>query len=83
MTDLCLAGPIQAVEIQVESPSPANMCMAHHAVIRRMQVRQPTGLLGGLYEVVGQDLGGLWLLAWGLQPSLPTSLCFQMHVSYR
>nr|XP_019591258.1 PREDICTED: Fanconi anemia core complex-associated protein 100 isoform X2 [Rhinolophus sinicus] len=37
VTDLCLAGPIQAVEIQVESPSPANMCMAHHAVIRRMQ----------------------------------------------
>lgn len=37
VTDLCPEGPIQAVEIQVESPSLANMCGVHHAVIRRMQ----------------------------------------------
>ncbi|XP_014644842.1 PREDICTED: Fanconi anemia core complex-associated protein 100 isoform X1 [Ceratotherium simum simum] len=37
VTDLCLAGPIQAMEIQVESSSLANMCRAHHAVIGRMQ----------------------------------------------
>ncbi|KAK2112347.1 hypothetical protein P7K49_012094 [Saguinus oedipus] len=37
MTDICPAGPIQAVEIQVESSSLADMCRAHHAVIGRMQ----------------------------------------------
>ncbi|XP_021563591.1 Fanconi anemia core complex-associated protein 100 [Carlito syrichta] len=37
MTDLCPAGPIQTVEIQVESSSLADMCRAHHAIIRRMQ----------------------------------------------
>ncbi|KAL2764538.1 Fanconi anemia core complex-associated protein 100 isoform b, partial [Daubentonia madagascariensis] len=37
VTDLCLAGPIQAVEIQVESSSLADTCRAHHAVIGRMQ----------------------------------------------
>ncbi|CAO2646368.1 Fanconi anemia core complex-associated protein 100 [Lemmus lemmus] len=37
VTDLSPAGPIQAVEIQVESSSLANMCRAHHAIIRRMQ----------------------------------------------
>ncbi|XP_016070914.1 PREDICTED: Fanconi anemia core complex-associated protein 100 [Miniopterus natalensis] len=37
VTDLCPAGPIQAVEIQVESSSLANMCRAHHAVVGRMQ----------------------------------------------
>uniref|UniRef100_G1RTW6 FA core complex associated protein 100 n=1 Tax=Nomascus leucogenys TaxID=61853 RepID=G1RTW6_NOMLE len=37
MTDLCPAGPIQAVEIQVESSSLADICRAHHAVIGRMQ----------------------------------------------
>ncbi|XP_013002617.1 Fanconi anemia core complex-associated protein 100 isoform X2 [Cavia porcellus] len=37
VTDLCLAGPIQAVEIQVESSSLADMCRAHHAIVRRMQ----------------------------------------------
>ncbi|XP_066237633.1 Fanconi anemia core complex-associated protein 100 isoform X2 [Saccopteryx leptura] len=37
VTDLCPAGPIQAVEIQVESSSLDNMCRTHHAVIRRMQ----------------------------------------------
>lgn len=34
---LCPAGPVQAVEVQVESSSLANMCRAHHAVIGRMQ----------------------------------------------
>ncbi|XP_056673317.1 Fanconi anemia core complex-associated protein 100 isoform X1 [Monodelphis domestica] len=38
VTELCPAGPIQAVEIQMESPSLANMCRVHHAVIRRIQV---------------------------------------------
>ncbi|XP_030867505.1 Fanconi anemia core complex-associated protein 100 isoform X4 [Gorilla gorilla gorilla] len=37
MTDLCPAGPIQAVEIQVESSSLADICRAHHAVVGRMQ----------------------------------------------
>ncbi|XP_029417088.1 Fanconi anemia core complex-associated protein 100 isoform X2 [Nannospalax galili] len=37
VTDLSPAGPIQAVEIQVESSSLADMCRAHHAIIRRMQ----------------------------------------------
>lgn len=36
---LCSAGPVQAVEIQVESSSLANLCRAHHAVVGRMQVR--------------------------------------------
>lgn len=43
VTDLCPAGPIQAVEVQVESSSLANMCRAHHAVVGRMQVHQPCG----------------------------------------
>ncbi|XP_070251701.1 Fanconi anemia core complex-associated protein 100 [Myotis yumanensis] len=37
VADLCPAGPVQAVEIQVESSSLANMCRAHHAVVGRMQ----------------------------------------------
>ncbi|XP_048222719.1 LOW QUALITY PROTEIN: Fanconi anemia core complex-associated protein 100 [Perognathus longimembris pacificus] len=37
VTDLSPAGPIQAVEIQVESSSLADMCRAHHAIIGRMQ----------------------------------------------
>lgn len=49
VTDLSPAGPIQAVEIQVESSSLANMCRVHHAIVRRIQVPQPAGLraLGG------------------------------------
>lgn len=39
MNDLSPAGPIQAVEILMESPSLADMCRMHHAVIRRIQVR--------------------------------------------
>lgn len=38
MNDLSPAGPIQAVEILMESPSLAHMCRMHHAVIRRIQV---------------------------------------------
>lgn len=38
MNDLSPAGPIQAVEILMESPSLAHTCRMHHAVIRRMQV---------------------------------------------
>lgn len=34
---LCQAGPVPAVEVQVESSSLANMCRAHHAVVGRMQ----------------------------------------------
>ncbi|XP_077022320.1 Fanconi anemia core complex-associated protein 100 [Tamandua tetradactyla] len=37
VTDLCPAGPIQAVDIQVESSSLANLCRAHHALVSRMQ----------------------------------------------
>ncbi|NWW98302.1 FP100 protein, partial [Caloenas nicobarica] len=37
MNDLSPAGPIQAVEILMESPSLADMCRMHHAVIRRIQ----------------------------------------------
>ncbi|XP_025892661.1 Fanconi anemia core complex-associated protein 100 [Nothoprocta perdicaria] len=37
MNDLSPAGPIQAVEILMESPSLADMCRVHHAVIRRIQ----------------------------------------------
>ncbi|XP_010287540.1 PREDICTED: LOW QUALITY PROTEIN: Fanconi anemia-associated protein of 100 kDa, partial [Phaethon lepturus] len=42
MNDLSPAGPIQAVEILMESPSLAHMCRTHHAVIRRIQVRSAT-----------------------------------------
>lgn len=45
MNDLSPAGPIQAVEIVMESPSLAHMCRMHHAVIRRIQVR-PAGATG-------------------------------------
>ena len=38
VNDLSPAGPIQAVEILMESPSLAHMCRMHHAVIRRIQV---------------------------------------------
>uniref|UniRef100_A0A8C8RWX7 FA core complex associated protein 100 n=1 Tax=Pelusios castaneus TaxID=367368 RepID=A0A8C8RWX7_9SAUR len=34
---LCPAGPIQAVEILIQSPSLADMCRVHQAVIRRIQ----------------------------------------------
>ncbi|XP_062447534.1 Fanconi anemia core complex-associated protein 100 isoform X3 [Rhea pennata] len=37
MNDLSPVGPIQAVEILMESPSLADMCRVHHAVIRRIQ----------------------------------------------
>lgn len=51
VTDLSPAGPIQAVEIQVESSSLANMCRAHHAIIRRMQVPAGAGVGEGGTEV--------------------------------
>lgn len=38
MNDLSPAGPIQAVEILMESPSLAHMSRTHHAVIQRIQV---------------------------------------------
>ncbi|XP_073742029.1 Fanconi anemia core complex-associated protein 100 isoform X3 [Callorhinus ursinus] len=37
VTHLCTAGPMQTVEIQVESSSLASLCSAHHAVIGRLQ----------------------------------------------
>ncbi|XP_044838956.1 Fanconi anemia core complex-associated protein 100 isoform X3 [Mauremys mutica] len=37
VNDLCPAGPIQAVEILIQSPSLADMCRVHQAVIRRIQ----------------------------------------------
>ncbi|KAM8943910.1 Fanconi anemia core complex-associated protein 100 isoform 2-T2 [Lycaon pictus] len=37
VTQVCAAGPLQAVEIQVESSSLATLCKAHHAVIGRLQ----------------------------------------------
>uniref|UniRef100_A0A8C3YN97 FA core complex associated protein 100 n=1 Tax=Catagonus wagneri TaxID=51154 RepID=A0A8C3YN97_9CETA len=37
VTDLCPEGALQAVEIQLESASLANMCRAHHAVVGRLQ----------------------------------------------
>ncbi|XP_054448920.1 Fanconi anemia core complex-associated protein 100 [Pteronotus mesoamericanus] len=37
VTDVCPAGPLRAVEIQVESTSLASMCMAHSAVLGRLQ----------------------------------------------
>ncbi|KAM9371356.1 Fanconi anemia core complex-associated protein 100 [Phaethornis superciliosus] len=37
MNDISPAGPIQAVEILMQSPSLAHMCRTHHAVIRRIQ----------------------------------------------
>lgn len=43
MNDLSPAGPIQAVEILMESPSLAHMCRTHHAVIRRIQVPPRAG----------------------------------------
>ena len=46
VTHLCAAGPMQAVEIQVESSSLANLCQAHHAVIGRLQVHGPAQEVG-------------------------------------
>lgn len=71
VTDLCPAGPVQAVEIQVESSSLANLCRAHHAIVGRLQVCWPSwACLGSLCGVVGtQDLGGL-ASCLGLQMSL-------------
>ncbi|CAM5155543.1 unnamed protein product [Eretmochelys imbricata] len=37
VNNLCPAGPIQAVEILIQSPSLADMCRVHQAVIRRIQ----------------------------------------------
>ncbi|XP_030894787.1 Fanconi anemia core complex-associated protein 100 isoform X1 [Leptonychotes weddellii] len=37
VTHLCTAGPMQTVEIQVESSSLSSLCSAHHAVIGRLQ----------------------------------------------
>ncbi|KAM6297376.1 Fanconi anemia core complex-associated protein 100 [Aegotheles albertisi] len=37
MNDLSPAGPVQAVEILMESPSLAHVCRTHHAIIRRIQ----------------------------------------------
>ncbi|XP_075760172.1 Fanconi anemia core complex-associated protein 100 isoform X2 [Pelodiscus sinensis] len=37
VNNLCPAGPIQAVEILLQSPSLADLCGVHQAVIRRMQ----------------------------------------------
>ncbi|XP_062030809.1 Fanconi anemia core complex-associated protein 100 [Lepus europaeus] len=37
LTELSPAGPIQAVEIQVECSSLASMCRVHHAIVGRMQ----------------------------------------------
>lgn len=61
VTDLCPAGPIQAMEIQVESSSLANMCRAHHAIVGRLQVCQLSwACLGSLCGVMGtQDSGVL------------------------
>lgn len=55
VTSLCPEGPVQAVEIQVESPSLANMCQAHHAIIERMQVCQ--SILGRLQKPLGWGPG--------------------------
>lgn len=41
VNNLCPAGPIQAVEILIQSPSLADMCRVHQAVIRRIQVQIP------------------------------------------
>ncbi|XP_061471717.1 Fanconi anemia core complex-associated protein 100 [Rhineura floridana] len=37
VSDLSPSGPIQAVEIIIQSSSLANMCQLHHAVVRRIQ----------------------------------------------
>uniref|UniRef100_A0A8D0HDW6 FA core complex associated protein 100 n=1 Tax=Sphenodon punctatus TaxID=8508 RepID=A0A8D0HDW6_SPHPU len=37
VSDLCPAGPIQAVDILIQSPSLGVMCQVHEAVIRRIQ----------------------------------------------
>lgn len=50
VTDLSPAGPIQAVEIQVESSSLANMCRVHHAIVKRIQVPQPARVGMGVLE---------------------------------
>lgn len=79
VTDLCQEGPIQAVEIQVESPSLANMCRTHHAVITRMQVRQPLMSLPQRYPAGDGDrtvgvCGCLWGVA-GHSLCLSASTC--------
>nr|XP_021156025.1 Fanconi anemia core complex-associated protein 100 [Columba livia] len=67
MNDLSPAGPIQAVEILMESPSLADMCRMHHAVIRRIQVRAvPRGCAAGPGD------GGHWASqGLGTQPGTP------------
>lgn len=60
MNDLSPAGPIQAVEILMESPSLADMCRMHHAVIRRIQVRSAAaaGLCRWLQQTWPWGAGG-------------------------
>ncbi|XP_057572460.1 Fanconi anemia core complex-associated protein 100 isoform X2 [Hippopotamus amphibius kiboko] len=61
VTDLCPAGPIQALEIQVESSSLANMCRAHHAIIGRFQpvfIHLAAWSLGDLIRYTASATGG-------------------------
>ena len=86
VTDLCPAGPLQAVEIQVESSSLANMCQAHHAIIGRMQVCQ--SVLGSVGKSAGWWEHGTMVvcgyLPQGSQDNPSTSsLGSHMHVSCR
>lgn len=70
VTDLCPAGPLQAVEIQLESSSLANMCRAHHAVVGRLQVWQLSlACAGSLRGVVGT------MVACGYVPRVAAEQC--------
>uniref|UniRef100_A0A8D1NCS8 Fanconi anemia core complex-associated protein 100 n=1 Tax=Sus scrofa TaxID=9823 RepID=A0A8D1NCS8_PIG len=70
VTDLCPAGPLQAVEIQLESSSLANMCRAHHAVVGRLQVWQLSlACAGSLRGVVGT------MVACGYVPKVASEQC--------
>lgn len=77
MNDLSPAGPIQAVEILMESPSLADMCRMHHAVIRRIQVRAvPRGCAAGPGD------GGHWASqGLGTQPGTPGGFVRRCHVA--
>lgn len=60
MNDLSPAGPIQAVEILMESPSLAHMCRTHHAVIRRIQVPPGAGGTPSDPKVSAMEPGVQW-----------------------
>lgn len=80
VTPLCAAGPMQTVEIQVESSSLRSLCSTHHAVIGRLQVRGPAWGVGdgGCREHGTVGTGAACMGVTGpslLLPSVPICSC--------